>query len=306
MREDLPCDGKVGDLVWSTDYTVEAEGPVVIGGSAFSWSGTVRGAGAYQWVDCQEDGRPVSCPPAGSGAYAYAVQVTGRLDCSQGVIGEIVVKNTGLDTAGEWNAAVKLPEGWSLAKAEGEVTLNGTPLLHNCPLAAAGGDKIETSSSGRVAMYCARNEEAARAYGYTLYALEQLSAGELYLMLYSGSSCSPAPLSVNPAAETPAVEFDLRSGSLSLLAPAGSPQTAIRAPQGTAWFAGRGSVVSRVRPSGRTEFATLAGPIDITPANPQLAPFTLSNAQQVSVGESEVGSILDLSQVNLPFVSRPE
>ena len=80
----------------------------------------------------------------------------------------------------------------------------------------------------------------------------------------------------------------------------------IKAPQASAQFGGARNVIARAYNEGISEFATLAGAIEIVPANPNLTPFTLGHSQQVAVGDDRVGAIVDLSQANLPYISRPD
>ena len=102
------------------------------------------------------------------------------------------------------------------------------------------------------------------------------------------------------------MRFELQRGLLAVITPLDGPEIAIQAPQATAVLGGASQVRARAYDDGRAQFATLGGPLAITPANPALPPFTLNPAQQVTVREDSVDDILNLSLINLPYIGRAQ
>ena len=309
LREGLRCNDQTGDLQWAVDYMIEAEGPVAVGGASFSWEGTVQGAGWSQWVNCQENGQPVQCPAGSQGSFSYPVVVSGSLTCEVEALGEIRFP-TLANTSGEWGASVALPDGWSLTRLGGEATLNGTPLLHNCPVPVNSGDELKTTTQAKLQMVCyQKSSDFSSALTAVLNAIEQPAAALFYGELFSQKACRPLFRArserISTAAEPP-LGFDLQRGALSLLTSTSSPAMVINAPQASAQFGGARNVIARAYSGGSSEFAALAGTIEIVPANPNLTPFTLGHSQQVAVENDRVGAIVDLSQANLPYISCPD
>ena len=114
-RRGLVCGDWVGDMVWSTNYVIEAEGPVVIDGPTFNWTGTIRGNGVHEWTNCMVDGQPVMCPEGSEGPYEFPVVMTGLLTCSGESVGRLTFPTLST-TSGDWGAQVDWPDGWSLAR----------------------------------------------------------------------------------------------------------------------------------------------------------------------------------------------